>query len=122
MQNIRMSLSWLHEIPGVLDNCMSMSILLEIHFDWASIYSLFYKSILPQTQYVSFFSFLGLKKKNAVFNCKELCSAEMAKMIISLHVQTGADAVSAFFAQGKMSVWRKVEKSPQEAISLLNGE
>ena len=34
-----------HEIPGVSGKCMSVSILLEIHFDRALIYSLFYKSI-----------------------------------------------------------------------------
>ena len=47
-----------HEIPGVLGKCMSVSILLETHFDGALIYSLFYNSIFPQTQYISFFSFL----------------------------------------------------------------
>ena len=58
---------------------MSESILLEIDFDRVLIHSLFYKSIFPQTQYISFFSFLGLKKKEAVFNFKVLCFAEMAK-------------------------------------------
>ena len=57
-----------HEIPGVWGKCMSVPIILDIHFDWASIYSLFYKSNFPQTQYISFFSLLGLKKKKAVFN------------------------------------------------------
>ena len=46
------------KIPGVLGKCMSVPILLEIHFDGALIYSLFYNSIFPQTQYISFFSFL----------------------------------------------------------------
>ena len=77
----------------------------------------FYNSIFPQTQYISFFSFLGLKKKRAVFNYKELCSAEMAKVIIPLHDHTGGDAVSGFSGQGKMSVWHKVEKRPQEQSS-----
>ena len=101
---------------------MPESILLEIDFDRVLIHSLFYKSIFPQTQYISFFSFLGLKKKKAVFNCKELCPAEMEKVIIPLHVHTGAEVVSGFFQQGKIFVWRKVEKSLQEAISLLNSE
>ena len=109
-----------HEIPGVLGKCMS--ILLKIHFGQALIYSLFYDSNFPQTQYISFFSFVGLKKKKAVFNCKELCPAEMEKVIIPLHVHMGAEAVSGFFEQGKIFVWRKVEKSLLEAISLLNGE
>ena len=110
------------EIADVLDKSMSVSILLEIHFHQASINSLFYNSIFPQRQYILLFSFLGLKKKKAVFNCKELYSAEMAKVIISLHANTGVDLVSDFFGQGKISFWHKVEKSLQEAISLLNGE
>ena len=90
---------------------MSVLFLLEIQFDRASIYSLFYKFIFPQTQYISFFAFLRLKKKKAVFNCKELYSAEVAEVITPLHVHAGADTVSCFFGQGKISVWRKVEKS-----------
>ena len=110
------------EITDVLDENTSVSILLEIHFHQASINSLFYNSIFPQRQYISLFFFLGLKKKKAVFNCKELCSAEMAKVIMSLHFNTVVDAVSNFFGQGKISFLHKVEKSLQEAISLVNGE
>ena len=86
-----------HEIPDVLGKWKSVLFLLEIQFERALIYSLFYKSIFPQTQYISFFAFLGLKKKKAVYNCKELCSAEMAKVITPLHVHAGADTVSCFF-------------------------
>ena len=103
-----------HEVLSVLGKCMYVSILFETQCDRASIYSLFCKSIFPQTQHISFF----LK---AVFNYKEKCSAEMAKVIIPLQVHTDTDAVSGFFGQGKVSVWCKVEKSPHEAISLLNG-
>ena len=46
----------------------------------------------------------------------------MAKVITPLHFHTGADTVSGFFEQGKISIWRKVEKSLQKVISLLNGE
>ena len=46
-----------HEVLGVLGKCMYVSILFETHFDRASIYSLFYMSIFPQTQHISFFSF-----------------------------------------------------------------
>ena len=59
---------------------------------------------------MSLFFFLGLKKKKAVFNCKELCSAEMVKLFIPLHVNTGVDAVSDFFGQGNISFWHKAEK------------
>ena len=89
-----------HEIPGVLGKCMSVPILLEIHFDGALIYSLFYNSIFPQTQYISFFSFLWLKKKKAVFNWKELPPAEMEKVIIPLYVHSGADGVPTCLGQG----------------------
>ena len=80
-----------HEIPGVLGKCMSLSILLEISFDRVSVYSLFCVSIFTQTYiyiyiYISFYFFLGLKKEKTVFNNKELCSAEMAKAIISIQV------------------------------------
>ena len=68
------------------------------------------------------FSFLVLKKKRAVCNCKELCYAEIAKLAIPLHAHTCADVVSDFFGQERISVRGKVEKSPQEAVSLLNGE
>ena len=47
---------------------------------------------------------------------------QVAKVIILLHFNTGADAVFDFFGQGMISVWCKVEKSLQEAISLLNGQ
>ena len=43
-----------HKIPGVLGKCISASILLEIHFDWALIYSSFYNSNFPQAQCISF--------------------------------------------------------------------
>ena len=52
-----------HEIPGVLGKCMAMSILLEIHFDLASIYSLFYKSILPKTYLI--FLFLRIEEEKS---------------------------------------------------------
>ena len=38
------------------------------------------------------------------------------------HLHTGAHAVSVFFGQRKISVWDRVEESPQEALSLLNSE
>ena len=110
------------EIADVLDKNMSETILLEIHFHQASINSLFYNSIFPQRPYISLLFFLGLEKKKAEFNCKGLCSAEMAKVIMSLYVNTGVDAVSDILSQGKISFWHNVEKSLQEAFSLLNSE
>ena len=118
---VSLAAHFVHKIAGVLGKCISVWIPLKIHFDWASAYSLFYNSIFPQTQYISFF-LLGLKKKKAIFNYKELCSAERAKVITPLHFHTGADTVSGFFGQGKIYVWCKVEKRLQQVISLLNGE
>ena len=110
------------EIADVLDKNMSVTILLEIHFRQPSINSLFYNSIFPQRPYILLLFFLGLKKKKAEFNCKGLYSAKIAKIIISLYVNTGADAVSDILGQVKISFWHKMEKSLQEAISLVNGE
>ena len=46
-----------------------------------------------------------------MFGCHQLCSEEMSKVIVQLHVNTGADAVSGYFGHGKMSVAKNVIKS-----------
>ena len=91
-----------HKLPGVLGKCMSLSILLEISFDRISVYSLFCMSIFPQT-YIYIYIHIYI-------------------YIYIYHLHTGAHGVSVFFGQRKISVWDRVEKSPQEALSLLNGE
>ena len=44
---------------------------------------------------------LGIKKKGDIFDCKSLCSKEVAEIIVPLHIHTRADAVSGFYGQGR---------------------
>eukprot|EP00794_Sanderia_malayensis_P000931 gene931-241_t len=61
---------------------------------------------------------LGLKRKKEIYDCKQLCTAEVSKIIVPLHIHTGADAVSGFFGHGKKSVVEKTVKS-SDAMQLL---
>ena len=61
---------------------------------------------------------LGMKKKGDIFDCKSLCSKEVAEIIVPLHIYTGAGAVSGFYGHGKKSIFRSVVKS-EEACELL---
>ena len=54
---------------------------------------------------------LGLKRKKEIYDCKQLCTEEVSKIIVPLHIHTGADAISGFFAHGKKSVMEKTVKS-----------
>jgi hypothetical protein len=54
---------------------------------------------------------LGLKRKTAIYDCKELCSKEISDVIIPLHVNSGADAISSFYGHGKASVFAKGTKT-----------
>ena len=62
---------------------------------------------------------LTVKRKKVIIDCKTLCSKEMAKIVVPLHVATGCDAVSSFFGIGKKTVWAGVAKSA-EARNLLS--
>lgn len=64
---------------------------------------------------------LGIRQKKEVFDCKKFCSEEIAKVLIQLHVQTGADAISAFFGHGKSSVFHTVVKN-ENARHLLQSK
>ena len=46
---------------------------------------------------------LGFKRKKSVLDCKKLCTADMASIIVPLHIHTGADAVSGFYGCGEKS-------------------
>jgi hypothetical protein len=61
---------------------------------------------------------LGLKRKKSVLDCKKLCTADMASIIVPLHIHTGADAVSGFYGCGKKAVFGSVAGSI-EARDLL---
>ena len=62
---------------------------------------------------------LALKRKTRIIDCKQLCSEEMSKVVIPLHVVTGCDVTSSFFGVGKKTVWLRVEKNV-EARQLLS--
>ena len=45
---------------------------------------------------------LGLKRKKIIVDCGRLCSPEMTKIIIPLHVISGCDSVSSFYGKGEI--------------------
>ena len=53
-----------------------------------------------------------------IFDCKSLCSKEVAEIIVPLHIHTGADAASGCYGHGKKSIFQSVVKS-EEACELL---
>ena len=53
---------------------------------------------------------LAIRRKRNNFSAKELCSKEMSKIIVPLHVMTGCDVTSSFFGVDK----RTVETSPEK--------
>ena len=54
---------------------------------------------------------LSLKCKKSTIDCKQLCSREMAKIVVPLHVVTGCDKTSSFSGIGERTVWKRVKKS-----------
>ena len=58
---------------------------------------------------------LGLKRKKEIYDCKQLFTEEVSKIIVPLHIH---DAISGFFAHGKKSVMEKTVKS-LDAMQLL---
>ena len=56
---------------------------------------------------------LGIKRKNGIFDCKLLCSESDAKIIVPLHIHTGAVAISGFFGHEKKSVVKATFKSKE---------
>ena len=64
---------------------------------------------------------LGIKRKKSIFDCRMLCSLDMSRIIVQLHVHTGCDAISGFFGHGKKSVMKLFSKS-KDLYSLLKGK
>ena len=56
-----------------------------------------------------------LYQKGHLFDCHQMCSSELASVIVQLHAFTGADAISGFFDHGKVSVLKKAKKTPEFA-------
>ena len=54
---------------------------------------------------------LKIRRKGTVMDCMSLWPAEIARIIVPLHVNSGADAVSGFFGHGKKTILQKLMKS-----------
>ena len=63
---------------------------------------------------------LGIKRKKGIFDCKQLCNPDMAKVIVRLHVMTGCDSVSSFYGIGKKTVWNRTLRSTEAQQLLLD--
>jgi hypothetical protein len=64
---------------------------------------------------------LAIMRKRQLFDCRAMCSKEIADIIVQLHVHTGADSVSVFYGQGKKkkkSIFKRVQKAATEARQL----
>ena len=64
---------------------------------------------------------LYLKKRNATYDCRTMCNTQLVKIIVPLHIHSGADAISAFYGHGKKSIVQSAIKS-EDSLSLLYGK
>ena len=51
---------------------------------------------------------LFIKRKNEFINCRAMLSADVANIIIPLHIITGSDQTSGFYGHGKKRVLKNV--------------
>ena len=63
---------------------------------------------------------LYLKWKGAIYDCKKLCCAEYADVIVPFHVHTCADAVSGYYGHSKQTIFDTAMKS-EETRRLMQG-
>ena len=61
----------------------------------------------------------NIRKKKSIFECFSLFSADLASIIVQIHVLTGADTTSGFIERGKKAVIKNVRKNIDEAKELL---
>ena len=61
---------------------------------------------------------LAIKRKKDTINWRDLCSKDIAEIIVPLHIFSGCGTTSEFYGCGKKTVYDKITKS-QEACSLL---
>ena len=54
-----------------------------------------------------------------MYDCKRLCSSDVASVIVKLRVLSGADATSGFFGKGEKTVLKNAIKSIAETITVL---
>ena len=61
---------------------------------------------------------LCIKRKEALFSCKDMVTDEITDCVVQLHCMTGCNANSGFYGKGKMSLYVKVAKSHIERQQL----
>ena len=57
-------------------------------------------------------------QSDASFSTKDLCSKEMSKIIVPLHVMPECDVTSSSFGVDKRTVWKRVQKSTETQMFL----
>ena len=62
---------------------------------------------------------LGIRKKKSTFECFSLCFADLASIIVQIHVLTGAHTTSDFSGRGKKAFIKNVRQNINEAKELL---
>jgi len=61
---------------------------------------------------------LAIKRKDKIISCRDLCSDDVAEILIPLHIHSGSDTTSGFYGHGKKTVYEK-GTGTQEARNLL---
>ena len=61
---------------------------------------------------------MGIYHKKNIFDCKKLCTSEIADIIVQFHAITGADCVSGFFGHGKKSVYKSMIPNKTDTLIL----
>lgn len=62
---------------------------------------------------------LLLKRKQHLYNCTDMCSKEITRILVPLYVLTGTDVTSGFFAHGKKTIYDRVACSDTAKALLL---
>ena len=61
---------------------------------------------------------LAIRRKGKIISCRDLCSDDVAEILIPLHIRSGSDTTSGFYGHGKKTVYEKGTQT-QEALSHL---
>ena len=60
---------------------------------------------------------LAIRRKGKIISCRDLCSDDVAEILIPLHIHIGSDTTSGFYGHGKKMVYEKGTQT-QEAVAL----
>ena len=63
---------------------------------------------------------LGIKRKAQIICCHDLCTSDIANIIIPFHTLTGCDSNNGFYGHGKKSLYDKVAKIPRFGEMIIN--